>query len=64
MHTSMSKTLSDDPIKNEKVISMIPLCRAAEPVEIAQMILFFACDAASFITGEIGDVDGGVVMYG
>lgn len=31
MHTSMNKTLSDDPIKNEKVISMIPLGRAAEP---------------------------------
>ena len=30
-NTSMNKTLSDDPIKNEKVISMIPLGRAAEP---------------------------------
>lgn len=60
----MTKALSDDPIKNEKVINMIPLSRAAEPVEIAQMILFFSCGAASFITDEIGDVDGGVVMDG
>ncbi|GEP22423.1 SDR family NAD(P)-dependent oxidoreductase [Lentilactobacillus diolivorans] len=63
-HTSMTKSLSEDPVKNEKVISMIPLGRPAEPVEIAQMILFFASDAASFITGEIGDADGGVVMDG
>ena len=40
----------------------IPLGRAAEPVEIAQMILFFASDAASFVNGEIGDCDGGIVL--
>ena len=63
-HTSMTKALSEDPVKNQKVLSIIPLGRRAEPVEIAQMILFFGCDAASFITGEIGDCDGGVVMDG
>ena len=61
-HTSMTKSLSDDPEKNAKVIGMIPLGRAAEPVEIAQMILFFASDAASFVNGEIGDCDGGIVL--
>lgn len=61
-HTSMTKSLSDDEEKNAKVISMIPLGRAAEPVEIAQMILFFASDAASFVNGEIGDCDGGIVL--
>lgn len=63
-HTSMTTSLSEDPEKNKKVIGIIPLGRPAEPVEIAQMILFFGCDAASFITGEIGDADGGVVMDG
>lgn len=61
-HTPMTKSLSDDPEKNAKVIGMIPLGRAAEPVEIAQMILFFASDAASFVNGEIGDCDGGIVL--
>lgn len=61
-HTPMTQSLSDDPEKNAKVISMIPLGRAAEPVEIAQMILFFASDAASFVNGEIGDCDGGIVL--
>lgn len=61
-NTSMTKSLSEDAEKNAKVIGMIPLGRAAEPVEIAQMILFFASDAASFVNGEIGDCDGGIVL--
>lgn len=60
--TPMTSTLSEDKEKNDKVISMIPLGRAAEPREIAQMILFFASDAASFVNGEIGDCDGGIVL--
>ena len=56
----MTTVLSEDKEKSQKVISMIPLGRRAEPVEIAQMILFFASDLASFVTGEIGDCDGGI----
>lgn len=60
--TPMTQSLSDDEEKNKAVINMIPLGRAAEPKEIAQMILFFASDAASFVNGEIGDCDGGIVL--
>lgn len=60
--TNMTKGLSEDSDKCAKVIGMIPLGRAAEPEEIAQMILFFASDAASFVNGEIGDCDGGIVL--
>lgn len=60
--TPMTQTLSQDEEKRNKVISMIPLGREAEPREIAQMILFFASDAASFVNGEIGDCDGGIVL--
>lgn len=62
--TGMTTELQENKEKNAKVIGIIPLGRPAEPVEIAQMILFFASDAASFITGEIGDCDGGIVMDG
>ena len=51
-----------DEEANSRIISMIPLGRAAEPYEPAQMILFFASEAASFVNGEIGDVDGGLVL--
>ena len=58
----MTKGLSEDPEKEAKVLSIIPLGRAADPSEPAQMILFFASEAASFVNGEIGDCDGGIVL--
>lgn len=63
-HTGMTAALEADPEKRQRVLNIIPLGRGAAPAEIAQMILFFGCDAASFITGEIGDCDGGIVMDG
>ena len=38
--------------------------RAAQASEPAQMVLFFASDQASFVNGEIGDCDGGIVLDG
>lgn len=40
----------------------IPLGRVAEPVEIAWPIAFLCSDAASYITGSILDVNGGIFM--
>ena len=60
--TPMTQSLSEDAEKSAKVIGMIPLGRAADPSEPAQMILFFASEAASFVNGEIGDCDGGIVL--
>lgn len=50
--------------KKEKILSTIPMGRGAEPKEIANVILFYASDLASFVTGEVSDVDGGVTMDG
>jgi len=46
------------------ILDQIPLSRAAEPEEIAGAILFLASDLATFITGEIINVNGGAVLCG
>lgn len=45
-------------------ISLIPLGRPGTADEIAGPILFLASDLASFITGEILNVNGGAVLVG
>jgi 3-oxoacyl-[acyl-carrier protein] reductase len=47
-----------------RYLSLIPLGRAAEPSELAGPILFLASEWASFITGEILNVNGGAVLAG
>jgi 3-oxoacyl-[acyl-carrier protein] reductase len=43
-------------------LSRIPMKRIAQPEEIANVVVFLASDAASFITGSTLDVTGGVMM--
>jgi 3-oxoacyl-[acyl-carrier protein] reductase len=50
--------------QRQKVFSAIPLRRIGTPEEIAGPVLFLASDMASFITGEIVNVNGGAVLVG
>lgn len=60
--TPMTANMGEE--KTKKILATIPLGRGAQPREIANMVLFYASDLASFVTGEISDVDGGVTMDG
>jgi 3-oxoacyl-[acyl-carrier protein] reductase len=50
-------------LKAEEILKIIPLGRYGKPEEIAGMVAFLASDpAANYITGQIFNVDGGMVM--
>lgn len=58
--TEMTDKLSDE-IK-ESYTSKIPLKRFGEPSDIAQAVAFLLSDHASYITGEVLKVNGGMYM--
>jgi len=58
IETPMTERLSDE-IK-EKYISQIPLKRAGKAEEVANLILFLASEKASYITGQVYIIDGGM----
>ncbi len=61
--TDMSHPALTSP-DGPKYLSLIPLGRAATPRELASPIVFMASEWASFITGEILNVNGGAVLVG
>lgn len=46
------------------LIRAIPFRRLATPAEIADSVLFFSSDYASFVTGQVLSVSGGLTMAG
>jgi 3-oxoacyl-[acyl-carrier protein] reductase len=47
---------------NEEFAAKIPFRRYGEPREIAEAILFLASERSRYVTGEILDVNGGLIM--
>ena len=58
--TDLTADLSEDLV--QKALEFIPLGRWGELQEIANVVTFLASDKASYITGEVIQVDGGIAI--
>ena len=58
--TDMTKVLGESV--QEEMLKTIPLGRPGDPQDVANAVLFFASEEAAYITGQVLNVDGGMVM--
>jgi 3-oxoacyl-[acyl-carrier protein] reductase len=58
--TDMTEVLSDK-IK-EKLLENVPLKRLGSPEDVANLVAFLSSDSSNYITGQVINVDGGMVM--
>jgi len=50
--------------RRESILQTIPLARAATAEEVAGSVVFLASELATFVTGEVLNVNGGAVLVG
>ena len=60
IRTAMTDALDEEV--QEKMKDLIPLNRFGEPEDIANVVLFLASDASSYVTGQVLSTCGGMVM--
>ncbi len=58
--TEMTDRLSEDIQK--KMLSVIPLGRFGQPKDVAELSLFLSSESSSYITGQVIQIDGGMLM--
>lgn len=59
MATDMNKALVEDPERNEKILSRLPVGRWGRPDDLQGAVVFLASRASDYVHGVIVPVDGG-----
>lgn len=60
IRTAMTETLTQDV--QDKMKETIPLNRFGEPGDVANIVLFLVSDLAGYVTGQVINCDGGMIM--
>ena len=61
--TPMTETIRTDERFKDKYLERIPMGHWADPEEVAPVFVFFASDAAGYVTGQVLAADGGMTMH-
>lgn len=62
--TPINEKVIDDPARLKRAESIIPFHRGGTPEEVANVALFLASDASSYVTGSTYTVDGALSILG
>lgn len=58
--TDMNASVSEEA--TDMIVDETPLCRIGTPADVAKAMMFLASDDASFITGQVIGVNGGLII--
>ncbi|PPC95189.1 MAG: 3-oxoacyl-ACP reductase FabG [Methylotenera sp.] len=57
----ITTTMSNSSFNAEAISQMVPMKRAGTPEEVANLISFLASDQATYITGQVISINGGMI---